>query len=91
MKSVEKVTVSLPEDLFARIEERRLETGGNRSEVVTDLLWRGWRQLQDEHREDHYRAAYRTRPETAPEMAWADMAASESLAATPGAEPRAAR
>lgn len=64
MTSVEKVTISLPAELMARIEGWRRETGANRSEAVTDLLWRGWRQLDDERREERYRAADRTQPES---------------------------
>jgi metal-responsive CopG/Arc/MetJ family transcriptional regulator len=80
MTSVVKVTVSVPSTLMARIEERRRETGGNRSEVVTDLLWRGWRQLEDEQREESYRAAYHAHPPTEEESGWSDAAADELLA-----------
>lgn len=77
---VEKVTVSLPGELFAHVEKRRQETGVSRSEVVSDLLWRGWRQLEDEHREARYRATYHAQPDTAEESEWADLAAGELLA-----------
>jgi hypothetical protein len=80
MPKVEKVTVSIPAELMAHIEGRRREAGVNRSEVVTDLLWRGWRQLEDEQREERYRAAYQAQPDTIGELAWADMAAAELLA-----------
>ena len=100
MTSVEKVTISVPAELMAHIEGRRRETGANRSEVVTDLLWRGWRQLDDERREERYRAAYQTQPETIGELEWADVAADELLAgdqgdrtqapSTPGRKRRAA-
>jgi hypothetical protein len=85
---------------MAHIEGRRREMGANRSEVVTDLLWRGWRQLDDERREERYRAAYRAQPETIQELEWADLAADELLAgdqgdwtepaSTPGPDPLAA-
>lgn len=100
MTRVEKVTISVPADLMTLIEGRRRETGANRSEVVTDLLWRGWRQLDDERREERYRAAYQAHPETTAELEWADAAADELLAgnpdewtqtaATPGPKRRAA-
>ena len=80
MTAVEKVTISLPAELMTRIEGRRRETGGSRSEVIADLLWRGWRELDDERREERYRAAYRAQPETAHELAWADLAADELVA-----------
>jgi hypothetical protein len=84
MPKVEKVTVSVPAELMAHIEGRRREAGANRSEVVTDLLWRGWRQLEDERREERYRAAYQAQPETVGELEWADMAAAELLAGEKG-------
>jgi hypothetical protein len=75
--TVEKVTVSLPAELLARIERRRHSGGLTRSEVISDLLWRGWRQLEDEDREERYRAAYQAQPETDDELAWADIAADQ--------------
>jgi Arc/MetJ-type ribon-helix-helix transcriptional regulator len=80
MPKVEKVTVSLPAELLARIEERRAADGRPRSEVITELLWRGWRAIDHEAREDEYRRAYALQPETAEELAWADMAADELFA-----------
>jgi len=84
MTRVEKVTISVPAELMAHIEGRRREVGASRSEVVTDLLWRGWRQLEDERREECYRAAYQAQPETIGELEWADMAAAEILAGDRG-------
>jgi metal-responsive CopG/Arc/MetJ family transcriptional regulator len=79
MTSVEKVTVSLPAELLARIEGRRQGRGTSRSEVVSELLWRGWRQVETEDREEQYRLAYQAQPETAEEREWADQAAAELL------------
>ncbi|MEA2534329.1 MAG: hypothetical protein QOJ93_2140 [Actinomycetota bacterium] len=84
MPKVEKVTISVPTELMAHIEGLRQEAGANRSEVVTDLLWRGWRQLEDERREERYRAAYQAQPETIGELEWADTAAAELLAGDKG-------
>jgi len=77
MTRVEKVTISVPAELMAHVERRRQEIGANRSAAVTDLLWRGWRQLEDERREERYRAAYQAQPETVGELEWADLAAAE--------------
>jgi Arc/MetJ-type ribon-helix-helix transcriptional regulator len=77
MTKVEKVTVSLPAELLSRIERHRAERGGSRSEVIADLLWRGWRELEFVEREDRYREAYRGEPETAEEVEWAELAADE--------------
>lgn len=79
MGTVEKVTVSLPAELMARIESRRRGTDASRSEVVSDLLWRGWRQAETEAREQRYRASYQADPETKGEQAWADEAAGDLL------------
>jgi metal-responsive CopG/Arc/MetJ family transcriptional regulator len=79
MATVEKVTVSLPADLLARIKDRRGDHEISRSEVVSDLLWRGWRQVETEDREEQYRVAHRVQPETDEEWAWAEDAAAELL------------
>jgi Arc/MetJ-type ribon-helix-helix transcriptional regulator len=79
MGSVEKVTVSLPAELLARIESRRRGTEASRSEVVSDLLWRGWRQAENEAREQRYRSSYKADPESKGEQAWANEAAGDLL------------
>lgn len=73
------MTVSLPVELLARIEGRRHDREVSRSEVVSELLWRGWRQAEAEDREERYRTAYRVQPETAEERDWADQAAADLL------------
>jgi Arc/MetJ-type ribon-helix-helix transcriptional regulator len=80
MATTEKVTVSLPTELLARIEDRRHGRGASRSEVVSDLLWRGWHQVEAEDREERYRLAYQAQPETDEERAWADDAAADLFA-----------
>lgn len=75
MSTMEKVTVSLPAELLARVEGRRHDRQTSRSEVVSELLWRGWHQVETEEREERYRAAYHAQPETDEERAWANNAA----------------
>jgi metal-responsive CopG/Arc/MetJ family transcriptional regulator len=77
MRNAEKVTVSLPAELLARIEHRRTDRETSRSEVVSELLWRGWHQVEAEEREKRYRAAYQAQPETDTERAWAEEAAGD--------------
>ena len=77
MSRAEKVTISLPADLLARIERRRHDRETSRSEVVSELLWRGWRQAEAEERADRYRSAYQVQPETDAERAWAEEAAED--------------
>ena len=79
MGKAEKVTVSLPAELFTRIEERRRRLGISRSAEVSRLLLRGWQQFETEERERRYRAAYGTQPETDEERGLADEAAAELL------------
>lgn len=86
MSTVEKVTVSLPADLLARIEHRRHAREASRSEVVTDLLRRGWHQVELEEREARYRAAYQAVPETAEERRWADEAAGDLFGGEDGGD-----
>ena len=79
MSRAEKVTVSLPAELLARIEHRRHDRMTSRSEVVSELLWLGWRQAEAEEREERYRTAYRAQPETDAERTWAEEAARDLL------------
>ena len=89
VSTVEKVTISLPSELLARIEKRR-QGHSTRSEVVSDLLWRGWRQAEQEDREARYRMAYQQHPETDEESEWADGAASELLSREKAARAKSA-
>jgi hypothetical protein len=79
MAKVEKVTVSLPASLLKRIEEHRAE-GQTRSELVTDWLWRGWREVERERMEEAYDRAYALHPETEEEREWAEWAADQLFA-----------
>ena len=79
MSTVEKVTVSLPAELLARIEDRRRGRDTSRSQVVSELLWRGWRQAETEDREQRYRASYQAEPDTPGEQTWADQAVADML------------
>ncbi|HVW31527.1 MAG TPA: CopG family transcriptional regulator [Acidimicrobiia bacterium] len=81
------MTVSLPAELLARVEELRHARQTSRSEMVSELLWRGWRQVEAEEREARYRAAYEGQPDTDEERAWAEEAAADLLGeADPGWE-----
>ncbi len=77
MKRAEKVTISLSAELLDRIEQRRHDREVSRSEVVSELLWRGWHQAEAEEREERYRSAYQAQPETDAERTWAEEAASD--------------
>ncbi|MGH9057096.1 MAG: ribbon-helix-helix protein, CopG family [Acidimicrobiales bacterium] len=79
MTRAAKVTVSLPAELLARIEHRRQDRETSRSEVVSELLWLGWRQAEAEEREERYQSAYRAQPETNAERTWAEEAAKDLL------------
>ena len=48
MSRAEKVTVSLPTELLARIEHRRHDRAASRSKIVSELLWRGLSQVEAE-------------------------------------------
>jgi metal-responsive CopG/Arc/MetJ family transcriptional regulator len=71
------MTISLPEQLAARIESLRGQTGATRSGVIADLLWRGWRDVQRQEREARYRAAYASVADTVDDTAWLDAAAAD--------------
>jgi metal-responsive CopG/Arc/MetJ family transcriptional regulator len=80
MAGVEKVTISLPAELLRLVEQQRAAGGRSRSEVVTDLLWRGWRAIENEAMEEEYRLAYARQPETEEERARAEWTADELFA-----------
>jgi hypothetical protein len=75
MTTVEKVTVSLPAELSAYIDQRRRNSSESRSEVVADLCWRGWWQWDEERRIRQSEAAYAALPDTDEEMTWTEAAA----------------
>jgi metal-responsive CopG/Arc/MetJ family transcriptional regulator len=77
MATVRKVTVSLPDQLAAQIETLRKRTDHTRSSVITDLLWRGWQDVEREEREARYRAAYAATPTETEDTAWTDAASSD--------------
>lgn len=79
MSATQRVTVSLPIELFRRIETRRHDEHTSRSEVITELCWRGWQQAETERAEANYRAAYTEQPETGYERAFAETAANYLL------------
>lgn len=81
MASVEKVTVSVPAELLARIEARRVRQGKTRSATVTELLWRGWHFAEQEERAALYEAAYAAQPESAAELAFTDAATADAFVA----------
>jgi len=90
MTTVDKVTVSLPIELSACIDQRRAESGVSRSEVVTDLCWRGWRQWDEERRTRRSEAAYNAVPEPIGRQGWAGAAADTMSGWEPWDGPEAA-
>jgi metal-responsive CopG/Arc/MetJ family transcriptional regulator len=77
MRTVRKVTVSLPDQLVAQIEQLRKRTAHTRSWVITDLLWRGWQDVEQEEREARYRAAYAATSTEHDDTAWMDPASAD--------------
>ncbi|MGI9120409.1 MAG: hypothetical protein ACR2G7_09875 [Acidimicrobiales bacterium] len=75
MTNVRKVTLSLPAELAANIEDRQADSGESRSAAVADLCWRGWWQWDEERRTSQSDAAYTALPESDEEQAWARAAA----------------
>jgi hypothetical protein len=77
MANVHKITVSLPNQLLAQIENLRERTDSTRSGTITDLLWRGWQNVEQEEREARYRAAYSSMPDRRGDAAWVDAASAD--------------
>ena len=79
---VEKVTISIPADLFAWGEEERARTHMSRSEFIANLYRRYHDELEMERRIARYKAAYAKLPETDEERALTEMSM-QLLAAEP--------
>jgi metal-responsive CopG/Arc/MetJ family transcriptional regulator len=78
--TVRKVTVSLPDQLAAHIEQLRKRVNRSRSQVVADLLWRGGYEAEQEQREARYRAAYTGTPDEREDDALIDAASGDFFA-----------
>lgn len=57
--------------------QRRRDHERSRSEVVSELLWRGWGQVEDEAREARYRSSYQAQPESKTEHSWVEEAVTD--------------
>jgi metal-responsive CopG/Arc/MetJ family transcriptional regulator len=75
MSKMRRVTVSLPPEVLAFVEEDRRVQGVSRSEYVTRALERTMERRREERLVEEFRAAYAARPETAEEAAFAEGAA----------------
>jgi metal-responsive CopG/Arc/MetJ family transcriptional regulator len=77
-KTAAKVAISLPYDLYRKVERARKKQRRTRSAVVQDLL-RSWLRKEEEAEKDRqYIEAYRRMPETAEEIAEAEAMAKDS-------------
>lgn len=88
MTGVQKLTISVPSALAERIEAHRAALGLSRSELMVDLMWRGWRELEQESREQQHRTAYAIEVDGGEEPAWADLAADEMFAPQEPSKPK---
>jgi len=68
-KNVVKVTISLPEDLYAIIEHERQAVGETRSEYLRHSVETLLRQKQEQAWDEQYRRSYQDHPETPEELA----------------------
>ena len=73
-EKVQKITISVPPDLFAREEAERRSRGLSRSELINTLCRQALDALDDHRRAARYATAYAVTPETAEEHAWAEQA-----------------
>ena len=73
-----KFAISLPEGLFQRLEQDRLERKMNRSEYVANALADHLHRKREQELEEQYVRGYLEHPETEEELAeveaWASMA-----------------
>lgn len=68
-KKAVKVTISLPEDLYAVIEHERHAVGETRSEYLRHSVETMLRQKQEQEWDEQYRRAYENHPEAPEELA----------------------
>ncbi len=78
-----KITISLPDDLLKRVEEKRTMTGENRSVIIKRAIELLLIQEQEQQLSRAYVRAYEANPETEEEIETARTAATAILAGEP--------
>ena len=78
-----KFTISLPEEMLARVEQTRRETGQSRSEFILQAITRLLAEQRAQAEATAYADEYARRPETLEEIAAADRLGAAVLALEP--------
>jgi len=80
MPKTTKIAISLPEDMFAVVEQERRESGESRSELFRRAVEMLLRRRREQEMSERYIRAYQQTPETKEEIEAARHAASAILA-----------
>jgi Arc/MetJ-type ribon-helix-helix transcriptional regulator len=87
MGRVAKVTISLPEEVLAYVDDKQRASGLSRSEVVRRVIERARREERERELDDQFTRGWREQPETEGEFGWVESATLDALADLPwGAE-----
>lgn len=83
MTTVAKISISLPQDLLAKIESERESSGQSRSEFFVQLVESYLKKKRIQELDEQYRRAYELQPETEEEIAFFREAAKKVWEANP--------
>lgn len=78
-----KIAISLPDEVFRRIERERRHRGESRSEFLRRTVETYFHQKQERQAVEQYVKGYRQHPETEQELGWVAAASQAVLAEYP--------
>jgi metal-responsive CopG/Arc/MetJ family transcriptional regulator len=70
---VAKISISIPQDLLAKVEAERAATGQSRSEFFVQVVETFLKEKQEQELDAAYIKAYQECPETEEELAWTEI------------------
>lgn len=79
MQKINKIAISLPNEIFKAVEQERRRSGESRSELFRRAIKMLLNQRREQRMRDRYVQAYRQMPETGEEVEAARRAASAIL------------
>ena len=83
MRRAVKITISLPKELLAAVEDCQKERSETRSEVITHLLEAALQREREKADVERYIRGYREQPDTEDEVALTDRLAVEAASRDP--------
>jgi metal-responsive CopG/Arc/MetJ family transcriptional regulator len=83
MREMARITVSLPSELLAAVDQDLTQVDESRSAVVRRVLEEALRQARETKADDAYVRAYQKFPQTDDELGWSDLVTRERLSEEP--------